>query len=117
MFKICPCCKKEWPTVQDFVRDTNIEIRGYQANFTNPLEGYFLFTHLPQECRSTFTIKAAELSDLNPLIRELSQFKPGNEGCLGYCKEVNNLQQCTNSRCPGTHIRKIINAVKEKRGQ
>ena len=64
LFKICPLCKKEWVSEDEFLQDRTLLINGYQfgiggRHITPPFpDGYLLFTHSVQGCGTTLAVKA-----------------------------------------------------------
>jgi len=63
IFKQCTMCGKEWPTKDDFLRDEEIRLNGYQWNKKKlrageDLAGLLIFTHAKSECFTTLGIEA-----------------------------------------------------------
>jgi hypothetical protein len=107
-FKRCPTCGFEWDFRESFLRDSNIDIIGYQAHFEELTAGLFLFNHL---CRTTFSIKADDFKDLydGPIFTERAT---GSEECPGYCLHQHELRRCA-AQCECAYVREIIQIIKD----
>lgn len=115
VFKVCAKCVYEWGILEEFVRDRSLFLVGYQANFVQPQEGLFLFNHKIPVCNTTLGIEAKKLLPINSLSSPIKSFQPHGEGCMGYCADVNNLNECQNSNCSGKKIREIIKIIIQKK--
>jgi hypothetical protein len=107
VFKKCSLCDFVWSLRDDFLRDPNIEIIGYQVHFEELKEGFFLFNH---SCKGTLTIPVVEFIDLydGPIFKERVT---GSEDCPGYCLYEEELGPCP-AKCECAYIREIIQVVK-----
>ncbi len=112
MFKKCPCCQYEWKTLEEFITDSHLTLHGYQANFSKPTAGFFLFNHTPIDCRSTITIPVKDFEIILEKKLQTKHFVPGLEGCPRYCTDEHNLSSCPNKSCPGNQIRNLLNIIK-----
>lgn len=114
MFKICTSCKYEWKTLESFIGDHRLMLNGYQVNFGDPLNGFFLFTHQIPSCQSTISIP---VNKFIPIARQqlvVQHFIPGLGACPKLCLEEKNLSTCPNKECPGSRIRELLNVIKTK---
>ncbi len=108
VFKEClPCCYK-WFSRDDFLRDSSIEIIGYQVNFDNLLAGYFLFNH---SCDATLALSVRNFNGLyeGPIFHERAI---GSDDCPGYCLYQDQLDTCS-ARCECAYVRNIIEIIKK----
>ncbi len=109
VFKKCSCCTIPWFTRNEFLQDKNIELVGYQANFTHLELGYLLFNHLL--CKSTIAIHAGIFSDLydGPVFGERMT---GTGPCPGYCFQEEFLQPCQ-APCECSYVREIMQMIRD----
>ena len=109
IFKKCSCCESPWFTREEFLQDENIELIGYQVNFSHLELGYFLFNHLT--CESTIAIPAGLFKDLyaGPVY---AQRLTGTEVCQGFCKDMEVLEPCDN-QCECVYVREIMQIVRD----
>ena len=107
VFKKCTVCGFQWASRDDFLRDPGIELIGYQVNFEELKEGFFLFNHT---CKGTLALMANEFCDLydGPIFKERAT---GSESCPGYCLHKNELQPCP-ALCECAYVREIIQIIK-----
>ncbi len=108
IFKKCPACVSEWFTRDSFLKDTNIEIIGYQTHFEDLTSGIFLFNH--HSCRGTLSLPAGSFKDLyaGPIFSERAT---GGEECPGYCLQKDELRPCP-AQCECAYVREIIQLIK-----
>ena len=109
IFKKCTCCESPWFTRDEFLKDENIKLVGYQANFCQLELGYFLFNHLT--CESTIAIPAGHFRELydGPVF---AQRLHGSEICQGFCEDIDALEPCEN-QCECAYIREILQIIKK----
>ena len=107
VFKKCTVCGFQWALLDDFLRDPNIVIIGYQVLFENLTEGLFLFNH---SCKGTLAISAGVFSDLydGPIFTERAT---GSEDCPSYCLNKDELRPCP-VQCECAYVREIIQVIK-----
>ncbi|UCD77267.1 MAG: hypothetical protein JSW26_17800 [Desulfobacterales bacterium] len=107
-FKKCSCCDSPWFDRDEFLRDGNIDLVGYQANFSHLELGYFLFNHLT--CQSTLAIPAGQFKDLydGPVFADRLT---GSESCPGYCSYETALDLCP-AKCEGAYVREIMQVIR-----
>jgi hypothetical protein len=108
IFKKCSCCENPWLGRDEFLRDGNVDLIGYQANFNHLELGYFLFNHLT--CQSTLAIPAGWFIDLydGPVFAERLA---GSESCPGYCLYETSLELCT-AECECAYVREVMQVIK-----
>ena len=107
MFKSCNVCKYIWYSRQDFINDRDIEIIGYQANFTKLEAGFLYFNH---RCKNTIILSTNRFVDLydGPIFKEA---KTGTDECPEYCLNKEELRPCP-AKCECAYIREIIQLFK-----
>lgn len=106
MFKTCPKCGFEWPTRAQWLRDPDLQLIGYQVNFSALKMGILLFNHT---CRTTLALQALDFEDLytGQIFIERAT---GSEECPGYCLHQNELRPCP-ARCECAYIRHILQLI------
>jgi hypothetical protein len=109
VFKKCSCCSIPWINRDEFLLDVNIDLIGYQANFSYLELGYFLFNHLT--CQSTIAVPAGQFKDLygGPLFVEKLT---GSESCPGYCLQEAFLDPCQ-QECECAYVREIMQVIRD----
>ncbi len=107
-FKICTKCGFEWKTRDDFLKDDNISIIGYQVNFEVLTAGIFLFNH---SCEGTLSLAVSEFEDLydGPVYQERVT---GSDECPEHCLREDELGPCPN-KCECVFVREIIQILKK----
>jgi hypothetical protein len=108
VFKQCTCCDIFWWTRDEFLQDADIELIGYQANFSHLELGYLLFNHL--SCESTLAINAGLFKDLyaGPVF---AQRLTGLDPCPGYCEHIEVLEPCE-AQCECAYVREIMQVLR-----
>ncbi len=108
MFKQCPSCCFEWPRRVDFLRDPNLRLIGYQANFNVLAAGIFLFNH---DCNGTLAVPAENFMDLyhGPIFKERASEGPQ---CPGHCLHQEDLSTCP-ARCECNYVREILQVIRQ----
>ena len=108
-FKVCTFCGAPWATREEFIKDPELELVGYQSNFNNLEAGLFLFNH---SCGTTIAIPVEKFTDLynGPIF---SEAKTGSDECLGLCKQRRNLQACP-VKCECAWVREVLQILKSK---
>ncbi len=114
MFKICPCCNYNWENLEQFVSDPTLMLNGYQVNFDDPMQGFFLFTHFLPNCNSTISIQVAKFAPIAKDQLRVQHFVPGLEACPKLCLDEKNLSPCPVFECPGSRIRNLLNVIKNQ---
>jgi len=68
LFKLCPLCKKEWISEEEFLQDRSLLLNGYQfagRGITPPFpDGYLLFTHSVTGCGTTLAVYAKAFKEV-----------------------------------------------------
>ena len=107
-FKICPSCGFRWKTRDEFIRDENVIIIGYQASLKRLKAGIFLFNH---SCRGTLALDVESFVDMfkGPIFRERMT---GTDECPEYCLHKNELSPCP-AKCECASVREIIQVLKK----
>jgi hypothetical protein len=107
-FKTCPKCGVVWKNRDDFIKDNNVSIIGYQVHFKNLKAGLFLFNH---SCEGTLALKVSFFEDLydGPIFQERAT---GSDNCPGHCLKTNNLDFCP-AKCECAFVREIIQILKK----
>lgn len=104
-FKGCAVCKQQWPTRDTFLNDPAIQLAGYQVNFIELTEGFFLFHH---SCNNTLGIPARAFLDLYD--GELFEERAPTGECPGKCLDKTDLSRCQ-SRCECVFVREIMQVI------
>lgn len=107
--KQCPCCGRAWPALDAFLCDSQLEVAGYQANFSDLGAGLFLFNHLT--CGSTIAVPVEFFRNLydGPVYAERAT---GTADCPEYCLYVAELGACL-ARCECAYVREILQIVRQ----
>jgi len=105
----CAVCNKHWPTRDEFLGDTRVELVGYQVSFENLVAGQFLFNH---ECGATLAVPATAFADLyaGPVFQERVA---NTADCPGHCLHPDDLDPCT-AKCECAFVREILQLVKNR---
>lgn len=106
IFKRCPLCGATWPDRDSFLRDSELKLIGYQADFSRLELGLLLFNHV---CSTTLSLKVAAFKDLydGPVFKER---KTGNPECLGLCLKRSELAPCP-AKCECAYVREIMRMI------
>lgn len=109
IFKQCRVCKTQWSTRDDFLRDPNVVIIGYQAVIHYPERGLYLFNHLLPSCNTSLAIKVDKFTDLYKG-KIHPQLAYQTEECPGTCLALNDFSTC-NAPCRNAYILEIIQII------
>lgn len=112
MFKQCAMCRQEWISRENFLRDPDITLIGYQADFKNPDNGLYLFNHVKQGCATTLSFHVHEFADLFTG-EYFTEDKFQTHSCPGYCLDVNNTEACS-AECRNSYPRRLMQIIKKK---
>lgn len=106
-FRTCSNCQFVWGTREEFLRDPEIQMIGYQVNFQDLRAGLFLFNHC---CKSTLALEVEKFTDLytGPIFTESHS---GSAECLGYCRSRAELRHCP-VQCECAFVRDIMQIIK-----
>ena len=115
MFKKCSSCKYSWQNRERFLADPTVEVVGYQPNFGDLKEGYFLFTHMTPACQTTVALQAGEFADLykGPIFQERAT---GSEKCGRHCYHRSDLDPCP-VKCECASVREVLQIVRSWKKQ
>ena len=104
----CFICDTRWEDRDDFLRDHQIKLVGYQVNFVNLAYGLFLFNH---SCNTTLSLPVAAFKDLykGPIFKERAT---GSEECPGYCLHHDEQRRCS-AHCECAYVREIIQIIND----
>jgi hypothetical protein len=107
--KRCTCCGHTWSTLDAFLGDSQLEVAGYQVNFTDLVAGLFLFNHLA--CGSTIAVPVGFFRDLydGPIYARRAT---GTADCPEYCLYVSELGACL-AQCECAYVREILQTVRQ----
>lgn len=108
-FLICPCCGVRWGSRRTFLADPEIELAGYQPNFTHLHAGLFLFTHRNCHCGTTLAVTVSRFEDLYAGPR-FEEYKVGSPDCPGYCLDWQNRKACW-VKCDCVYVRGILEVL------
>ena len=107
-FKTCSCGKR-WKSREEFLSDPDVEVVGYQVDFEDLREGFFMFNHMSRGCLTTLSVSAGLFFDLydGPVFKE----RPiGVAGCGGMCFHQSDLRRCP-TRCECAFAREVLHVV------
>jgi len=106
-FHRCPNCGIEWISRDEFLKDPDIQLIGYQVHFVKLTAGLLYFNH---SCRGTLAIHVDAFTDLydGPIFEECLT---GSDACPDYCRYQGNLLPCPN-KCECVSVREIIQIIK-----
>jgi len=106
IYKKCSLCEFKWHSREDFLRDPQINIIGYQVHFKELTSGLLLFNH---SCRGTLAIQVRDFKDLydGPIFEARAT---GGEECPGYCLRQDELRPCP-AQCECAYVREIISLI------
>ena len=107
-FKTCSC-GKQWNSRDTFLADPTIKLVGYQVDFEDLKEGFFLFNHLLGVCRTTLSVSAGHFIDLyeGPVFQERLF---STQSCPGHCLRREDLNPCL-SKCECAFVRQVLHSV------
>ncbi|MDA8086014.1 MAG: hypothetical protein M0Z75_04880 [Nitrospiraceae bacterium] len=110
-FKTCPCCNRVWPKRESFLADKELVLNGYQADFEDPGEGLFIFTHTDKGCGTSLAVKTKSFKDLytGPVYARRGL---GTEDCPGYCLGEFTMDRC-DARCEYAYIRELLQIINQ----
>ncbi|BCR03115.1 hypothetical protein DESUT3_01840 [Desulfuromonas versatilis] len=111
-FKTCPFCFTGWTTVEDFLKESNLSLNGYKADFERIEYGLFLFTHQSPGCHSTLAIEAGDFFHLYTKDK-YPEKKTNSETCPKFCLDETNLNRCE-AFCECAFVREIIQTIMER---
>lgn len=113
MFKQCSLCKTEWVSRDSFLRDPEIIIIGYQADFSDLDKGLYLFNHNKYGCKTTLACYVEDFADLyTGAVFAENRF--GTENCPGYCLDRKNTKSCP-AECRNSYPRMLMQIIKDIR--
>ena len=107
IFKLCSKCGYEWETRKKFLEDPELHIIGYQVNFDELEQGFFLFNH---SCGTSLATMAGDFKDLydGPIY---SETLTDGKDCLRYCVIKEELRPCP-AKCECAYVREVIQTIK-----
>ncbi|RMD83775.1 MAG: hypothetical protein D6820_01840 [Lentisphaerae bacterium] len=112
-FKTCPACGKIWLLRENFLKDAELSLVGYNVNFKQLELGLFLFNHT---CGTTLAIPAGQFFDMyrGTIPAERMTDTPY---CERHCKFQEDLSRCP-VPCECAFVREIIQIIRNyPRGQ
>jgi hypothetical protein len=114
-FKRCTGCGRVWRTRHAMLSDPDVALTGYQANFVDLQEGFFLFTHRDPGCGTTVAMPAARFTDLyeGPVFEERLT---GTEHCPGHCLRRDDLVRCP-AKCECAFVREVMDMIQHWPGK
>lgn len=119
-FKTCPLCSTSWYTIDDFIRDSEIEVIGYQPHPEKTGAGLFIFGH--RHCNSSISVQLEALSDLQVCLTQdadsvyiigpdMIQEENSTEVCYTNCLRKTDSSN-GNKRCECAYVREVIQLIK-----
>jgi hypothetical protein len=114
-FRVCGCCKREWNTPGEFIRDPELPLLGLQLVPESTSGNLLVFGHVCGTSISVFTAR------LRPLALPLSDvpvppvsISPAE--CTRHCKDVDEIAACQRA-CPRAGDRRLIQLILGIRGE
>jgi hypothetical protein len=109
LFKQCSACGRKWKTRTEFLRDPELCLVGYQANFLQLEAGFVFFNHDAVDCGTTLAVQAGAFRDLydGPIFEY--QYR-GEPDCPGYCLDREELAAC-DLPCECAYVRTILKII------
>ena len=109
-FRVCSGCGTEWPTMAQFILDTNLRLTGYQAVFGEVEYGLFIITHEQPDCMTSNSLTVGLFRDLFPKHQgEMGFIDPK---CEDRCYSQVDLMPC-NVACSMKWARDVLQCLKE----
>lgn len=115
MFKVCPCCGKEWITQKEFLEDTNVTVISYKPDFMELKYGQIFFNHLIDSCKSTITLFVLAFENLYSGVR-YHENRAESKECPRFCLDKDQLNRC-DQRCECAYVREILSILKHEMNQ
>ena len=113
-FATCGSCAHAWPTWDDFVRDSQLRLLGFQGTLGHPDTNLLVFEH---RCGSSVSVLTKRLRHLLP--DHPARHWPsllGTIECPGHCLSLADLEACDRP-CSNARDRDLIKLVQGiKRG-
>lgn len=91
--------------------DPMVKIIGYQVNFDDLQEGFFLFNHHIETCHTTLSVPAKVFFDLYKGVIFQGRLADTTE-CSGFCLHRDNLKVCP-AKCECSFVREILQTVEK----
>jgi len=110
-FATCGSCAHVWPTWDEFVRDSQLRMLGFQGTLGHPDTNLLVFEH---RCGSTVSVLTKRLRHLLPEpvhgvnLRSLR----GTLDCPGHCLSLADLEACDRP-CTNARDRELIKLVQQ----
>ena len=106
-------CKKSWDSRNDFLADIEVELAGYQVDFIDINEGYFLFNHSTEVCGTSIAVMVGDMIDLydGPVYAE-SKFETAE--CEGHCLTVTDFDKC-DVPCRNARVREVMGVILDRK--
>lgn len=111
MFKECYKCGHQWATREEFLRDPEAKILGYQVFFDDLKKGMLLFNH---SCGTTTAVHVRQFLDLLDTPFQSGRHPDGRD-CPGQCQTRNIMNPCSpDCRCAFiSRLMAVIEAYKK----
>jgi hypothetical protein len=108
-FRVCPCCGREWQTLEDFLVDSAVILIGYQAHCKNTVEGFFLFNHEIAGCGTTMAMKVSLFRCLygGPVYSADLYL---TDLCERHCNDPEDIEPCSRE-CGRAYVREVIQEI------
>jgi hypothetical protein len=108
-FKACSNCDMVWPTMEDFLGDSNLKLAGYQVHFDDLEGGLILFSHNREDCYTTLAIQVKQFIPLTdrPILNVRTK-QP--EGCGSLCMREGAFGPCP-IKCECSWVREILHKI------
>ena len=111
-FKICPKCGTSWDTLEDFLSEASVKLKGYQVNFEDLKEGLFYFEHQSPDCGTTMGITIYRFKELSNLPFLAPSLVSRPDDCPGLCLNQHELGECP-VLCNCNWVRDIMRTIRQ----
>ena len=109
-FKTCSKCSHTWQGRDEFLKDPDVCLVGFQASFIEREPGYYLFNHIldGDRCNTTLMVKVEPFLTLHQGTL-FPDIKFGTPQCEEHCTHVEDLSRCS-AECKNAVAREIMQA-------
>ena len=111
-FLVCSCCGVSWDERDDILDDPQLDLVGFQVDFTGSSNGFFLFNHIVEECGTTIVVEVDRFADLQSGAR-FEKNLCGKELCPGRCGRIEDLVQC-DKPCRNAWVRELAIIIRDR---
>jgi len=111
-FLVCTCCGVSWDERDDILDDPQLDLVGFQVDFSGSSNGFFLFNHIVEECGTTIVVEVDRFADLQSGAR-FEENLCGKEPCPGRCGRIDDLVRC-DKPCRNARVRELAIIIRDR---